>query len=439
MSTTLERPVTPAATDATRFLWLELTGRCNLECVQCYASSGPDGSHGVMAVRDWFRVLDQGRALGVRMVSLIGGEPTLHPDFAQVLVHALALNLAVEVYSNLYAVPVRTWDLLRLPGVRVATSYYSDDAAEHDRVTARAGSHARTLANIREAVRRGIMLRVGLIGLWDGQRTEQARAELVGLGVDPGRIGFDRVRAFGRGAVDGCDESQSCGGCGHGRAAVLPDGSVAPCVFTRGAVAGSVLGTDLGAVLAGAEFCAQVARLDGLLVLGPDPCKPDCVPSCRPWRGGPCEPTTWVAGSGQAVAAARTREPDVPVCQPTCLPSISLPPDDGGPWRDPWGPNRGLVAAYGKEYPPTRVSCSPERECAPIDGGGVSARGSSIRRCWCFSWWRPGPRRTRRSGGRPGARCGGRLTRMRWTCSPGRRCGCTGRRSGGSPPGGAGR
>jgi MoaA/NifB/PqqE/SkfB family radical SAM enzyme len=60
-------------------IWLEITGRCQRECVHCYAASGPGSSHGIMTEWDWCRVIDQAAALGVRMVQFIGGEPTLHP------------------------------------------------------------------------------------------------------------------------------------------------------------------------------------------------------------------------------------------------------------------------------------------------------------------------------------------------------------------------
>ncbi len=39
------------------FLWLEITGRCQLTCQHCYASSGPSGTHGTMTVADWARVV----------------------------------------------------------------------------------------------------------------------------------------------------------------------------------------------------------------------------------------------------------------------------------------------------------------------------------------------------------------------------------------------
>ncbi|MEV0285643.1 radical SAM protein [Kribbella sp. NPDC050820] len=78
------------------FVWLEITEKCRLQCVHCYAESGPAGSHGVMEPADWIRVIDETAELGVGMVQFIGGEPTLHPALPQLLAHALAAGLKVE-------------------------------------------------------------------------------------------------------------------------------------------------------------------------------------------------------------------------------------------------------------------------------------------------------------------------------------------------------
>jgi MoaA/NifB/PqqE/SkfB family radical SAM enzyme len=252
-----------------------------------------------MTAADWTRVLDDAAYHGVETVQFIGGEPTLHPAFPDLLTHALAAGLGVEVFTNLYRVAPALWELFALPGVRLATSYYADDPARHDAVTGRPGSHARTRGNIAEAVRRGIPLRVGLIDTGDTGRAERTRAELAAVGVTD--VGRDRVRAFGRGARGAADEADTCGRCGHGTAAIGPDGAVSPCVFTRHAVAGDVRNTPLAAVLDGPAFRACVARLDRIrrsretacappiIKCTPDSkCTPACTPSCGPM--GPIRP-----------------------------------------------------------------------------------------------------------------------------------------------------
>jgi MoaA/NifB/PqqE/SkfB family radical SAM enzyme len=282
--------------DTTHFVWLELTGRCQLTCLHCYADSGPAQGHGVMTGQDWLRVIDQAAGHGVTRVCLIGGEPTAHPAFAELLDRALSAGMHVEVFTNLYRVTDRLWSLFSRSGVSLATSYYSADPDEHDAITGRPGSHRRTRASIAEAVRRRIPIRAGVIGLTSGQRTGQARADLIALGLPEPAIAFDRLRAFGRGAASLPDEADTCGSCGHGNAAILPDGTVTPCVFTRAATAGSVLTAPLSDVLTGTRFAAQVARLDSLRPASwpcvPNMCDPQCGPSCSPAcrPAGNCRP-----------------------------------------------------------------------------------------------------------------------------------------------------
>jgi MoaA/NifB/PqqE/SkfB family radical SAM enzyme len=241
-----------------------------------------------MAAAEWERVLDQAAARGVQEIQLIGGEPTLHPDLPRLVGRALELGLGVEVYTNLYHVPAAVWEVLGRSGVSVATSWYSPDAAAHDAITGRSGSHTRTRANIAEAVRRGIPIRAGVIELDDGQGAAQARTELTALGLPQDAIGSDRLRAFGRGAAGLPEEADTCGECGHGSAAVLPDGSVTPCVFTRTAVAGNVRTDSLDAILAGPRFSARVEHLDRVRSARSDGCGPTCMP-CSPCP--PCRPS----------------------------------------------------------------------------------------------------------------------------------------------------
>ncbi len=183
---------------------------------------------------DWRRVIDQAAVLGVSMVQFIGGEPTLHPKLPGLVNHALTAGMEVEVFSNLVHVTPTLWEMFEQPGVRLACSYYSDDACQHAAVTGRASSHARTRANIVEALRRSIPLRVGVIDLGDGQRVDAAIAELEALGVAD--VGFDRLRQVGRGVREQRPSmDQLCGHCASDVLAVAPDG---PASFPDGCLWG---------------------------------------------------------------------------------------------------------------------------------------------------------------------------------------------------------
>ncbi|MGH3758574.1 SPASM domain-containing protein [Actinophytocola sp.] len=185
----------------------------------------------------------------------------------------------------------------RPSGVRVATSYYTDDAAGHESITRGRGSHARTRANIAEAVRRAIPLLVGVIDMRDGQRVEQARVELAEMGVT-GEIRVDHLRQVGRGIrTEQPSVSQLCGQCGQGKIAVAPDGSVWPCVFARWLPIGNVRGEALADILAGPRMLATASTLADqfrAIEMGKGPCDPKCGPNCSP----ACNPQCWPTGTG---------------------------------------------------------------------------------------------------------------------------------------------
>jgi len=276
----------------TEFLWLDLTRKCQLQCGPCFNSSGPRGSHGTMTRGDWIGVIDQAALAGVRRVQLIGGEPTMHPDGLALADRALTHGLAVEVYSNLVHVADKWWDLLQRNGVSLATSYYSDDAEQHNAITGRP-SHTRTLANIKRAVRLGIPLRVGIVITNETQRVAEAQQELEAIGVE--RINVDHVRPFGRGAQDEIpDTSGLCGRCGRGRAAVGPDGQVSPCVFSAGVIdVANVRDAPLGSILNGTAMTAAQTHIRTVVVArdGGDEDDDDSGDDgCNPVGDGECSP-----------------------------------------------------------------------------------------------------------------------------------------------------
>ncbi|WP_328808784.1 radical SAM protein [Nonomuraea montanisoli] len=307
---TIAEAISPPNLD---FLWLEITGRCQLECTHCYAESGPGKTHGTMTVRDWTNVIDQAADAGVCMVQFIGGEPTLHPDLPVLIDYALAAEIEVEIYSNLVHVPDRLWATFRQPGVRLATSYYSDDPAQHMTITRR-NTLPRTEANIERAVELGIPLRVGIIDLGDGQCIEQARSQLADLGVT--NMGIDRMRLLGRPAQRACNASELCGRCGDGIAAVLPDGTLSPCPLSRWLAAGNVTTTPL------TELAPRVQRLAATHISPalPEACKPPCEPQCNPG----CNPGVNAPGGGGGCQPKMSCNPNQP-CKPNnpCQPDVT--------------------------------------------------------------------------------------------------------------------
>ncbi|MGK5529379.1 radical SAM/SPASM domain-containing protein [Streptomyces sp. URMC 129] len=264
---------------------LEITGTCNLNCTHCCTGSSPQAPAGTMSLLDWLHVLDDVRTLGIPEVQFIGGEPTLSPHLPALMDRAAGIGLQAEVYSNLTHVRPSLWARLERPGVRLATSYYSDDPDEHQQITRGRGSHASTLANIKAAVQRGIPLRVGVVEVIPGQRVAEAVTQLRGLGITNIRI--DRTRRVGR-AAGGSPASLSelCGRCFHQRAAVGPDGDVYGCILSRDFPSGNVRQTRLRDIIGGTRWAATAA----MVPVAEAACTPDDSNDCDPANTEACAP-----------------------------------------------------------------------------------------------------------------------------------------------------
>ncbi len=79
--------------------WIELTRVCNLRCPHCFVDAGIKRANELTTDRI-LRLLDEWAELGVLTVVLTGGEPTMHPDFLEIALHAHALGFAVSLATN---------------------------------------------------------------------------------------------------------------------------------------------------------------------------------------------------------------------------------------------------------------------------------------------------------------------------------------------------
>jgi pyruvate-formate lyase-activating enzyme len=293
-----------------RLVELELTQACQLSCTHCLTRSHPGARHGAMGLEDWKSAVRQARDCGAETIQLIGGEPTVSPHWLELLDHILSFEgLKVQVYSNLYSVTARHWNVFTNPRLSLATSYYSDVAAEHDAVTTKPGSHARTRANIVTALRLGIPLQVGIVRVLPGQRADEAKAELIGLGIPEHLVKVDRARAVGRANPNpdaDAPVSELCGLCGDGRLAILPSGDVAPCVLGRGQRSGNLLqGATLADIITGPAWKQHMRSIprDTGRACPPDDsndCQPANTTACRPAYFAPPFPAVQLAPSARA-------------------------------------------------------------------------------------------------------------------------------------------
>ena len=277
------------------FLWLELTNRCNLQCIHCYTESGPHtGGGDILTPENYEDLMSEAHGLGCKKIQFIGGEPQLNPQFKRLLRFSTEVGFDfIEVFSNLTKLDEETLEISVENGVHFATSVYSDDPAAHDRITTVPGSHRRTIGNLRRLVDRGVPARAAIISMDnDGEATERTGQFLRGLGASVGGNRSTEVREFGRGQeVVGKSESMDrlCGHCWNGNLAVAPNGNAMPCVMARQWPVGNVLENSLGDILNGDALRATRRQIYERAWMQAA-CEPFCMQSCGPDLSCPCNP-----------------------------------------------------------------------------------------------------------------------------------------------------
>src|SRR5512145_2113298 len=77
----------------------ELTRACNLNCGHCGSMAGRP-RHAELSREECFRVVEELAALGNRLITLSGGEPTLRGDWPEIAQHAKEHGILVNLVTN---------------------------------------------------------------------------------------------------------------------------------------------------------------------------------------------------------------------------------------------------------------------------------------------------------------------------------------------------
>src|SRR6195952_2303479 len=148
--------------DAPICLTWELTYACNLSCVHCLSSSGKRDPR-ELSTQQCMDIIDELERMQVFYVNIGGGEPTVRPDFWELVDYATAHHVGVKFSTNGVRI---TADVAR----RLAASDYVDVQISLDGATAAvndavrgAGSYdtaLRAMRHLYEAGMRGFKISV---------------------------------------------------------------------------------------------------------------------------------------------------------------------------------------------------------------------------------------------------------------------------------------
>lgn len=276
------------STKSLRFLWIELTNKCNLECIHCYANSSPYAIDNAPLSDDQYtKILSDAAANGCTAVQFIGGEPTLHKSLPKLLKTSHSLGFSfIEVYSNLISMSDDLLETLVDTNAQVATSVYSDDAIKHDQITKRTGSFERTICNIKTLLGRDIPVRASFIAMESNADDYDLTKNLLSeIGIE--NVGYDQAREFGRANPEkSCKMGELCGECSKGTLCIDPDGGVSPCIMSKAWGVGDLNGASLTDILS-SERLQDVRRAIHDSTIGKREIE---MGGCNPSNSNPCGP-----------------------------------------------------------------------------------------------------------------------------------------------------
>lgn len=130
---------------------MDLTSRCNMSCVHCYAGPAPHSEKDTeVDTESVIRILDQVADAGCLFFLFSGGEPLLRDDFSDVYAHARGRGMIVSVFTNATLVDDRIVGLFsRMPPYSVEVTMYGVSPEVHDSVTRVRGSHEACMRGVR--------------------------------------------------------------------------------------------------------------------------------------------------------------------------------------------------------------------------------------------------------------------------------------------------
>jgi len=125
---------------------MDITTKCNLRCIHCSRKASPEARQGSMTLEDYIRIIEQAAEIGVPNLTVMGGEPTTHPEFIELaLIARVAGVKSLSTSTNGWLVDAAlAHKMARLFG-SVQVSLHGAKSATHDAIVGRKGAFERAV------------------------------------------------------------------------------------------------------------------------------------------------------------------------------------------------------------------------------------------------------------------------------------------------------
>ena len=205
-------PAQPAAGRKPVVVW-NVTRRCNLRCVHCYASSGAEADPDELTTRAAREMIDDLAGFAVPALLFSGGEALMRADICDLLAHATQAGLRTVLSTNGTLITASQAERLAQAGLDYAGVSLDGLADVNDAFRGVAGAFDRALEGIRHCRQAGIKVGLrltmtrqnvgeipGIFDLVEGERIERVCFyHLVGTGrgvsLQQQALAHDQTRA----------------------------------------------------------------------------------------------------------------------------------------------------------------------------------------------------------------------------------------------------
>lgn len=142
-------------------LTLEITQRCNCNCLHCFNATGNEVPKEELSLNQILQILDEAYECGIFFITLTGGEPLLHRDFTAITdaISERGIELT-ELNTNGSFLTEELLDRFRQKGYDPLIKISYDGIGFHDEMRGRAGMEDAALSAIRLAVQKGFRVMV---------------------------------------------------------------------------------------------------------------------------------------------------------------------------------------------------------------------------------------------------------------------------------------
>lgn len=144
---------------------VELTYRCNLNCIHCYCKGSEDPEK-ELTTSQFKRILDEIQAEGCFFLTLTGGEPLFRKDFLEIYSYAKSKGFIITIFTNGQGFNKEIVDyMVKSPPLSIEMTLNGITQSTYEKITQVKGSFAKAMKALELLVKKRLPLKLKANGL----------------------------------------------------------------------------------------------------------------------------------------------------------------------------------------------------------------------------------------------------------------------------------